>query len=183
MINFFGFLFKILGWSDGGTPDKSESKYIVVVAPHTSNLDFVFGILYAYQLGFKIRYFAKSQLFHWSTAWFFKFFGGIPVDRSKKNNLVSQAVEIIDSYENLIIGIAPEGTRKKTKKWKTGFYYMALEAKIPIALAYLDYKDKKAGIGKVIYPSGDIEKDFRIIEEFYSTIHPKHPSLYNKKII
>ena len=183
MIKLFGFLYKLLGWSDGGIPKIEHSKYIVVVAPHTSNLDFVFGILYAYRLGFKIRYFAKSQLFHWFTAWFFKLLGGMPVDRSKKNNLVSQAVEIINSYNNLIVGIAPEGTRKKTKKWKTGFYYMALEAKIPIALAFLDYKDKKAGIGKVVIPSGDIEKDFKIIEDFYATIHPKHPSLYNKKII
>jgi 1-acyl-sn-glycerol-3-phosphate acyltransferase len=183
MIKLFEFIFKFLGWSDGGSPMKEAPKYIVVVAPHTSSLDFVFGILYAYQLGFKIRYFAKSQLFHWSTAWFFKFLGGIPVDRTKKNNLVAQAVEIINSQENLIVGIAPEGTRMRANKWKTGFYYMALEANIPIALAYLDYKDKKAGIGKLIYPSGDIVKDFKIIEDFYSTIQPRHPSLYNKKII
>jgi 1-acyl-sn-glycerol-3-phosphate acyltransferase len=182
MIRLFTFLFKLLGWSDGGSLKKVAPKYIVVIAPHTSNLDFIFGLFYAYQLGFKIQFFAKSQLFHWSTGWFFTFFGGIPVDRSKKNNLVSQAVEIINSHERIIIGIAPEGTRKKTKKWKTGFYYMAVEANIPIGLAYLDYKEKKAGIGKLIHPSGDIEKDFKIIEEFYATIHPKYPALYNRKI-
>ena len=177
------FLFKLLGWSDGGIPEGDASKYIVVVAPHTSNFDFIFGILYAYMLGFKVHFFAKSQLFHWSTAWFFTSLGGIPVDRSKKNNLVSQAVKIINSKEKLIVGIAPEGTRKKTKKWKTGFYYMAVEANIPIALGYLDYKEKKAGVGKLIYPSGDIEKDFKIIEEFYANIQPKYPSLYNRKRI
>ena len=182
MIKISRFLFYLLGWSIGHIVERKHSKYIIVVAPHTSNLDFIYGILFASQLGFRIRFFAKKELFHWTTSWFFKFFGGIPVDRSKKNKLVSQVADIFNSYENLIVGIAPEGTRKRVDKWKTGFYYIALEAKVPIALAYIDYKDKKVGIEKVLNPSGDIEKDFKIIEEYYSNVHPRNPLFFNKKI-
>jgi 1-acyl-sn-glycerol-3-phosphate acyltransferase len=175
-------LFNILGWSSGKVVEKKHTKYLIVVAPHTSNFDFIYGILFAFQLGFRVRYFAKKELFHWSSSWFFKALGGIPVNRDKNNNLVSHITDVFNSHEKLIVGIAPEGTRKSVRKWKTGFYYIALEAKIPIALAYLDYKEKKAGIGLVVYPSGDIKKDFQIIENFYSEINPKYPTHYNKKI-
>ena len=84
--------------------------------------------------------------------------------------------------EQLIVGLAPEGTRKKVDRWKQGFYYIAVGANIPIVLSYMDYKKKEAGVGKIIYPSGELEKDLQIIEDFYKTINPKIPELYNPKI-
>lgn len=179
---FYKIILNCLGWSSKQDLSIEFDKYIVVVAPHTSNWDFIYGILFAYQLPFKIKFFAKSQLFIWPIKWFFSRLGGIPVDRSKNNDLVSQAVDFINDNEKVVIGLAPEGTRKRVDKWKTGFYYIALKANIPIALAYLDYKHKLVGIGKVFKASGDINKDFQLIESFYANINPKNPDYYNKKI-
>jgi len=101
--------------------------------------------------------------------------GAIPVNRRERANFVDQVVKKFDEYDELVIGISPEGTRKKTSHWRTGFYYIALKADVPIVMAYFDYKNKVCGIGPSIKPTGDIQADFMVIREFYSGIVGKHP--------
>ena len=113
----------------------------------------------------------------------FKLLGGIPVDRSKKNNFVDEVNRVFSERDELFIVIAPEGTRSRTTRWKTGFYHMAKGANVPIVLAYIDYANKECGFGKVVYPSDDMEKDFSIIEEFYRSITAHHPEKFNPKMI
>ena len=175
-------ILKILGWKIGGITEIQHDKYLVVVAPHTSNWDFIYGILFAYQLPFKIQFLAKSQLFTFAYGWFFRVLGGIPVDRTKKNDLVSQVVDIIDQKDKIVVGIAPEGTRKRTEKWKTGFYYIAREANIPIALAFIDYKTKTIGIDSIFFTSDKKENDLKYIESIYSKYQAKYPMMFNNKI-
>ena len=102
-------------------------------------------------------------------------FGVIPVNRRGNNNLVDQIAARFAEHDELIIGISPEGTRSKTSRWRTGFYYIALKADVPIVMAYLDYKNKVCGLGPSIKPTGDIQADFEIIREFYSGIDGKFP--------
>ena len=104
------------------------------------------------------------------------------MDRTKHNNLVSFSMDLFNKSKKLIITLSPEGTRQRVDKWKLGIYHIAVGAKIPIIISFLDYKEKKVGIGKVIYPSGNIKKDMQIIQDFYKTITPKYPELYNPVI-
>ena len=101
--------------------------------------------------------------------------GALPVNRRERTNLVDQVAAKFDEYDELVIGISPEGTRKKTSRWRTGFYYIALKAKVPIVMAYLDYENKVCGLGPSIMPTGDIQADFMIIRDFYSGIVGKYP--------
>lgn len=168
------FLLRLFGWRPEGTlPD--IPKYVIIAAPHTSNWDFV--LMLALALAYKIRivWMGKNSLFRWPLGLLFKRLGGIPIDRSSPHNVVEQAVEVFDKREKLIMVITPEGTRKKVKTWKTGFYYIAKGANVPILLGFADYKRKIAGFGPTIVSSGDIEADMRVIRDFYSGIYGKHP--------
>ena len=157
-------------------------KYVIIVAPHTSNWDFIIGRCFGYMLEIEAKYLGKSQLFRFPYGWIFRLLGGIPVDRSKHNNLVAYAVELFKFSEGLVLGLAPEGSRSRVEKWKLGFYHIAVCANIPIALAYLDYAKKEAGIGEMFQPSGEIQKDLQKIEDFYKGISPKYSEKYNSKI-
>ena len=171
----------IMGWkvvSDIPT----LKKYVIIVAPHTSNWDFIIGRCFGYMLEIEAKYLGKSQLFRFPYGWIFRMLGGISVDRSKHNNLVAYAIDLFKTSEKLVIGLAPEGSRSRVEKWKLGFYHIALGAKIPIALAYFDYAKKEAGILEMFYPSGEIHKDLQIIEDFYKNISPKYSDKYNSKI-
>ena len=176
------FILWLQGWRVVGDIPSDIPKYVILVAPHTSNWDFVIGRAFGYTLGIEAKYLGKSQLFKPPYGWFFRWMGGIPVDRTQHNSLVDFTIDLFNRSEQLIVGLAPEGTRKKVDRWKQGFYYIAVGANIPIVLSYMDYKKKEAGVGKIIYPSGELEKDLQIIEDFYKTINPKIPELYNPKI-
>lgn len=168
---------RMLGWRiEVELP--TVSKYVIVVAPHTSNWDFVIGILAAWALGLpKPRWVGKDSLFKPPFGWIMYAWGGVPVDRSKSQNFVEQVAAHFDREEVFILGIAPEGTRRRTEYWRSGFYYIANSAGVPIVLAYLDYKRKVIGTGPLVQPTGDIQADFEIIRAFFSTIEGKHPSL------
>ena len=157
-------------------------KYVIIVSPHTSNWDFIIGRCFGYMLEIEAKYLGKSQLFRFPYGWIFRLLGGIPVDRSKHNNLVAYAIDLFKSSEELVLGLAPEGSRSRVEKWKLGFYHIAVGANIPIALAYLDYAKKEAGIGEMFLPSGEIQKDLQKIEDFYKGISPKNSEKYNSKI-
>ena len=174
-------ILNLLGWkvvSDIPT----QKKYVIIVSPHTSNWDFIIGRCFGYMLEIEAKYLGKSQLFRFPYGLIFRLLGGIPVDRSKHNNLVAYAIHLFKSYEELVLGLAPEGSRSRVEKWKLGFYHIAVGANIPIALAYLDYAKKEAGIGEMFLPSGDMEKDLQKIEGFYKGISPKYSEKYNSKI-
>lgn len=168
------FYLKVMGWkAEGGVPD--IPKFVGILAPHTSNWDMPLILAVMYALGIKINWFGKKEIFRWPVGCFFKWLGGIPIDRSSRQNIVAQTARLILAHEQIIVGITPEGTRSKTGYWKTGFYYIAHEAKVPIVLAYLDYVRKVGGFGPAMETTGDIEADMKVISEFYSGIPAKYP--------
>ena len=150
---------KIIGWRVIGYLPKNE-KYIIAVVPHSSYFDLIIAVLIRTYSGLKIKFIGKKELFNPITSYLFKFLGGIPVDRTKKSNIVDEVVELFELGKIKILAIAPEGTRKRVEKWKTGFYYIALKAKLPILMVSFDYIRKEVKINDKFYPSGDIDKDF-----------------------
>ena len=150
---------KIIGWRVIGYLPKNE-KYVIAVVPHSSYFDLIIAVLIRTYSGLKIKFIGKKELFNPITSYLFKFLGGIPVDRTKNSNIVDEVVDLFESGKIKILAIAPEGTRKIVEKWKTGFYYIALKAKLPILMVSFDYIRKEVKINNKFYPSGDIDKDF-----------------------
>ena len=170
-----------MGWKVVGSltyPDKC----LVIAAPHTSNWDFLIGRCYAYIIGVVPKYLIKSELFVPIIGTLLKWNGGIAVYRNSNHNVVDQIVEKYESSDRFILGISPEGTRKRVVKWKTGFYNIASKANVPILLLKLDYKNKEIGIVKIMNPSDDKEKDLQIIEDIFKSIKGKNPENFNPKI-
>ncbi|MEH0156971.1 1-acyl-sn-glycerol-3-phosphate acyltransferase [Limibacter armeniacum] len=183
----FRLLFWLKGWKvkvHPGVDVNKLKKSVILAAPHTSNWDFVFSVAGCRQMGVKLRFAIKQSWMKFPLNIAIRPMGGIAVDRSdaskrkNKTALVDAMADLYKERDELCIMIAPEGTRSLTKSWKKGFYYTAQRAEVPIALAYLDYKNKVAGIGKVIYPSGDMDKDMVEIMKFYQHITPKNPELF-----
>jgi len=174
LLYFSMVILKTTGWRAAGRkPD--FPKFVLIGAPHTSNWDLPYALFIAIVLGIKINWMGKDALFRWPLNGFFKWLGGVPVDRSKSTNAVDQSIRQFHRHKDFILTIAPAGTRKSVKKWKTGFYYIAVGAEVPIVLGFLDYKRKVGGLGPTIYPSGDIEADMKTIRSFYDGVSGKHP--------
>jgi 1-acyl-sn-glycerol-3-phosphate acyltransferase len=172
-------ILKLLGWElIGDFPDLP--KYILVGAPHTTNWDFPFAMLMMFASGVHFNWIAKDSLFRGPWGWLLRKIGGIPVWRDRKSNFVSQIVEAFDRSSRLIIAISPEGTRSLVTRWKTGFYYMATGAQVPIVMGFIDYRRKQVGVGPVIYPSEDIEETFAQLRSFYSDKTGKYPEKQGK---
>ncbi len=159
-------LLKTLRWKAVGTLPK-QNKYIIIVAPHTSNWDVFYGFILAFNLKIDARFLAKKELFRWPFAPIIRWLGGIATDRSSHSNIVDKIVKIFNENEKFVLAIAPEGTRHKVDYWKSGFYHIAKEANIPIVLAFIDYGTKTGGAGPLLYPSADINKDIITIRNFY----------------
>ncbi|WP_063815753.1 MULTISPECIES: lysophospholipid acyltransferase family protein [Sorangium] len=164
----------MFGWRVEGVTDLPP-KAVLIAAPHTSNWDFPFTLAVSYVLGLEFSWLGKHTLFEPPFGWFFRWLDGIPVDRRDRNNLVAAVVDILKQRDELILVVAPEGTRSRTKRWKTGFYYVALGAGVPILLGYLDFPRKRGGILHVFYPTGDIEADMAAIRRHYDGVEGKHP--------
>ena len=160
------FLLRLFGWELKVAPPPSR-KYVLIGAPHTSNWDFVVGLLALWGARIRARWLGKKELFKPPLGHLMRALGGIPVDRSRREGLVDQVAEIFRREEEIAILITPEGTRGKAPSWRTGFYYMALKAGVPIALGYADFRRKEVGIGGYLYPTGDIRRDFAAIRAFY----------------
>ncbi|TAF32881.1 MAG: glycerol acyltransferase [Cytophagales bacterium] len=172
------FYYKLIGWKvESGLPPNVR-RCVMIAAPHTSNYDYPITMAAFYMLGIKVRFLAKKELFSFPLGLIMRATGGLPVNRSKKNNLVEQMAELLNSESDMVMLIPPEGTRSKVESWKSGFYHVAVQAKVPIALGYLDYKTRRAGVGPIIEPSGNLEADMQTIKAFYAQITPKYPSLY-----
>ncbi|MBU1662740.1 MAG: lysophospholipid acyltransferase family protein [Chloroflexi bacterium] len=168
------FFLKVTGWKvEGSVPN--IPKFVAILAPHTSNWDLPFILAVMYVLSVRLNWFGKKEIFRWPVGVVFKWLGGIPIERSTRQNMVQQTAQTIQRHEQIIVGLSPEGTRSQTGYWKTGFYYIAHEAQVPIVFAYLDYARKVGGFGPVMETTGDIEADMKIIREFYSGITAKYP--------
>lgn len=173
------FILKITSWSIVGGIPADIKKCLVVMAPHTSMWDFIWGRLAFWALDVKAKFLMKKEMFNPVFKPFLLWMGGIPIDRSKSSNTVEAIADLFNHYDSLCITVTPEGTRKLNPDWKKGFYYIALQAEVPIALGFLDYEKKEGGIGKLIIPSGDFENDFKIVEDFYRGHKAKHPEKFN----
>lgn len=171
-------LCKISGWKLEGNIDASIKKCVLIVAPHTSWFDFFIGLLVRNILDLQIDFVAKKELFKFPFGWYFKLVGGTPLDRTPKQNKVEAIAGIFKSREVFRLALSPEGTRKKVKVWKTGFYYIAKEAKVPIVMVSFDYKRKLVKFSDPFYTSSDKEKDFYKIHEFYQGVQGKNPEKF-----
>ena len=178
MQRFSKFIFNtLLAWKLVGNFPSDLKKYVVIAAPHTSWLDFPIAILARNSTGEKIDFIGKDSLFKGPFGWVFKALGGTPVDRSKSNNLVDAIVDIFNSKDEFRLGISPEGTRKKVDRWKTGFYYIAKGARVPIVMATLDFENKQIQISEPYDTTDDKEKDFKVFHSFYLGVRGKHAKL------
>lgn len=168
------FMLRVMGWQTISTIPALE-KYVLVGAPHTTNWDFPLTLLALSSLGVKFNWVAKHTLFWWPLGLFLRAIGGIPVDRSGGMAFLKQAIELYKDRDKLILAIAPEGTRSRTSHWKSGFYVIARKANVPIVLGSIDYPTKRITIGLTLMASGNIEKDFKRIREFYRGKEGKYP--------
>ncbi|MFQ5679516.1 MAG: lysophospholipid acyltransferase family protein [Gemmatimonadota bacterium] len=167
-------ILRLFGWQvERELP--AAPKYVAIGYPHTSNWDFPVGILTMWALGIRGRWVGKHTLFRWPFGWVMRALGGLPLDRERTRDFVQQSVEAFARREELILVLAPEGTRSRTEGWRTGFYYIALGAAVPIALGYLDFGRRRAGIGAVLVPSGDLEADFERLRAFYRNRSGRRP--------
>ncbi len=166
----FASLYKLLGWKVIGNPPYAVKKAIWVGAPHHSNWDLAVSIGARASMHFDISFLAKKEIFQWYSDWLFRALGGLPVDRSRANNLVDAVVDIFREHETIHIAITPEGTRDDVKELKRGFYYMALKADVPLILVGFDYPRKAFVIREPLYLTGDYQEDMRDFYDFYLTI-------------
>lgn len=165
-----------LGWEIKGNSTFSKlkiKKAILIAAPHTHWMDLFLGILIRGSVGFKSSFIAKKELFFFPLSIFLKLIGGIPVNRSKKNNTVNQIVNIFNQRKEFMLSLAPEGTRQKVSKFKTGFYYIAKEAGIPIIMITMDYSNKQSLISDPFYPTKNFKDDLNFIESFFDGVEGK----------
>ena len=167
----------LLGWKTPNSFPKHPKKYIVIAAPHTSWMDFPIAMLTRISLGTMVNFIGKRSLFKGPFGFLFRALGGTPVDRKKSSNLVEAVIEIFNNKEEFRLGLSPEGTRKKVDKWKTGFYYIAKGANVPIVMATLDFENKQVKISEPYYTTEDIDKDFEFFKAFYKGVKGKNPEL------
>ena len=179
---FFSGLFRVLsilflklaGWRRmGRVPDLP--KYVMIGAHHTSNWDAPIAIAMVFAFRIKAYWLMKNTAFRWPFRGLLLWLGAIPIDRTKSADVVAQMAEEMKKRAELVLLLAPEGTRKKVTRWKTGFYHIARGAGVPIVLAFLDYARREGGLGPVFHPTGDFEADMRDILKFYSTVTGKRP--------
>jgi 1-acyl-sn-glycerol-3-phosphate acyltransferase len=172
------FLFHTLwGWKIDATYPSGVPKSVVIPMPHTSNWDFPIGILLRPIVGVDIAFAAKNSLFFFPLGLFMKAIGGYPVDRAKSNNFVDACVDIFNQKENFVLAVAPEGTRSKVLKLKTGFYHIAVKAGVPIVGCKFDWGTKTTGFSAPFYPTGDYQADLPKILAYFDGVKGKFPEL------
>ena len=165
---------RAFGWHvEGGVPD--VKKAVVVAAPHTTNWDLPFTLAVAWTLGIRIRWVGKHTLFRFPFGPMMRALGGVSVDRRGSHDAVTAIAELMKQHDELLLVVPPEGTRDRADRWKTGFYYIALAADVPIVLGFLDYQRKCGGLGHVFRPSGVLEDDLAALRAFYANIRGKYP--------
>lgn len=168
-------ILRIFGWRITGFPANPPPKYIVAVAPHTSAWDFPIGILTRWALWEDIHFIGKHTLFRPPLGWLMRALGGYPVDRRKRGNMVEAVVDIFNGKKHFAVSIAPEGTRKKVDRLKTGFYYMAKKAGVPILLCRFDWARREVGFGPLVWPGEDADADITRITDHFRGVRGKIP--------
>ena len=166
--------FKIKGWKLDFSATENIDRCVMIGAPHTSNWDLPYALLLAFSQDMPIYWMGKIQIFRFPFKHLMMWLGGVPVDRSRSHNVVTQAANQLKQADHLYLTIAPEGTRAKVEQWKTGFYHIAHNAGVPILPVYFDIKTRRAGIYKVYHPSGDVEKDLAEIQALYGDLLLRH---------
>ena len=160
---------KLAGWQVQGALPPEAQKSVFIAAPHTSNWDLPNTLMVAFVLRLNICWMGKASIFRFPFGSLMKWLGGIPVDRSKSNNLVAASAQAIQQAVGALqLIVPPEGTRAKTRYWKTGFYHIAMTARVPIVMAYMDYTRKISGLGPIFHPTGDLELDMVSIKACYA---------------
>lgn len=176
--NFFNwFLYKKLGWTKDVTVEIPD-KYIICLAPHTSNWDFIFSMLYRLAEGFTSNFLMKKEWFFWPLGPLFRSLGGIPVYRNEHTSMTDALIETAKNTPHFRLTITPEGTRKPNPHWKKGFYYIALKANIPVLLYQLDYEKKLIRCTKVFRPTGDVEREMQEVKDYYKDVKGKKPEYF-----
>ncbi len=175
----------LMGWQIDNHWDLNIDQCVMIAAPHTSNWDALYARLALKALGVNVRITIKDSYMKFPFGPFVRAMGGIGINRRPKQDgearqsMVELMADLFKHHPKLVMLVTPEGTRAKQEKWKTGFYHVAMQAGVPIALAYMDYAQKKTGVGKIVYPTGDYEKDMAEIMDFYAQIHAKFPEKFS----
>jgi len=163
------FFMRLAGWRiEGKLPD--IPKFVLIGAPHTSNRDFILFLGVIFSLRANVRFMGKAELFRFPVGWFFRYCGGVPVDRKKSTGLIEQMVKMCNESEKFILTITPEGTRHHVTEWKRGFHHIARSAGIPIVMAQVDGRHKTVRIGQLFYPTDDLEADMKAIRGYFSGV-------------
>ena len=166
---------KLTGWRVEGALPPNTAKSVLIAAPHTSNWDLPYTLMVCFVLRLTPYWMGKASIFQAPFGGVMRWLGGIPVDRSKSNNLVAASAEAIRAADfSLQLIVPPQGTRNETRQWKTGFYYIAQAAQVPIVMAYMDYPNKRSGLGPMFVPTGDVAVDMAAIQAFYSPFKGKN---------
>ncbi len=169
------FIFYLTGWQVKGLVPVSLDQFIMTVAPHTSNWDFFLGLAARSILRLDTKYVAKKELFRFPFGGIFKKLGGYPVDRSKNTNFVDAVAVLFKNNKRFSIAFTPEGTRSYAPKWKTGFYYIALKAKIPIVMVSFNYATRTVSVEPPFMPTGNLETDLEFMMNYYRKTPGKFP--------
>ena len=170
---------RMTGWRVEGTLPPHAAKSVLIAAPHTSNWDLPYTLMLAFVLRLRVYWIGKQSLFRAPFGGVMRWLGGIPVNRDQANNLVASSAQAMREAQGPIqLIVPPEGTRGKTRHWKTGFYFIAQQADVPIVLAFVDYERKVGGLGPVFIPTGDLEQDMRAIKAFYAPIKGKNAAQF-----
>ena len=172
-------LVTILGWKIEGNFPQYLKKYVIIAAPHTHWQDFPLGIMVKWAQGATINFIGKDSLFKPPFGFIFRWLGGTPVNRSESTNKVQAIVSVFNTNETFVLALSPEGTRKKIDEWKTGFYYIAKGANVPIVMATLDFENKKVKISEPYNLTDSKENDFKHFNQFYKGIKGKIPENFN----
>ena len=167
--------FRLMGWRFNGKFPNID-KCVIAVVPHTSNWDFPLGLVIRKIWNIEVNYIGKKSLFKWPYAWFFKWTGGAPIDRTKNSDTVQATAALFKERKIFRLALSPEGTRKRVAQWKTGFYYIAKTAAVPLVLVTFDYGQKQVKISEPIYTTDNKEADFNVFEDFYQGALGKNPS-------
>ncbi len=171
---------KLTGWQVKGALPPGAEKSVLIAAPHTSNWDLPYTLMVAFALRLTPYWMGKAQIFRFPFRGLMMWLGGLPVDRSQANNLVAASVTALGEANGpLQLIVPPEGTRGKTRFWKTGFYYIAVGAQVPIVMAYMDYEKKISGLGPVFQPTGNIDADMASIKAFYAPFKGKNADQFH----
>lgn len=168
-------LLQLFGWKIIGGPPQGLDKCVVAVGPHTSNWDFIIGRMTFAVMGLKGKFLIKNELFFFPLGWILKKLGGIPVDRKKANNLTDLVSKMFQEEERIYLVFTPEGTRSYNPNWKKGFYYIAVKAQVPIAIAFIDFSTKTGGFHSVFNPTGNVDLDIEHIKDILRTFKGKYP--------